>query len=477
MLKKLDRVTASLPRNKPVKVLQFGKGNFLRAFAEWMIDIMNEKAGFNGAVQIVQVNSTGDDARFSAQDNLYHVVINGIQDGKVFREVRLISAVDSIVNPFADYNAYLRAAENPDLQVIISNTTEAGIVFDSTDADAGTLAKTFPGKLTALLYHRFRFFNGDPLKAPAVLPCELIERNGEVLRDAICRYIAHWKLPKDFERWITDHMGFFNTLVDRIVPGFPKENTEAIWEETGYKDELVVMAEPYHIWVIQPVRPEVFPTERLNAIFPLERAGFDVIFTDDLTPYRTRKVRILNGAHTAMVPVAWLKGIRTVKDAVDDAAMGKFIREAIDEEIIPTLDRPKEELVKFASDVIERFQNPFIRHELASIALNCVSKFQVRVLPSILEFHHRTGRLPEKLLQSLAALILFYRGEWNGEATPLKDTPEVLAAFREAWSNNNVASAVERVLSNEALWKTDLSKIEGLADSVKRMAESMQKPA
>lgn len=476
MQKKLNRATASLPQDKPVKVLQFGKGNFLRAFADWMIDIMNEKAGFNGAIQIVQVNSVSDDDRFAQQDGLYHVVINGISDGKAFRETRLISAVDRVINPFTEYDAFIKTAENPHLQFILSNTTEAGIAFDQTDTNVDVPAKTFPGKLTALLFHRYRFFNGDASKAPVLLPCELIEGNGEALRKAIYQYIAHWNLPDEFKEWIHDHAGFCNTLVDRIVPGFPKDDVEQIWQETGYRDELVVSAEPYHLWVIEPVVSKGFTMEKIREVLPLDQAGFRVKFTNDLAPYRTSKVRILNGAHSTMVPVAWLHGLRTVKDAINDPAIGGFIREAIDEEIIPTLDLPEAELKQFASDVIERFQNPYIRHELSAIALNSISKFQVRVLPSILEYHKRKGKLPKRLLRALAALILFYRGEWKGQPTPVKDTPEVVNFFKEVWSQPDIAKVVQTTLSNQDLWKTDLTAISGLWEEVVESVGDIERP-
>ncbi len=362
MVKKLNRSNASLLQNHPVKVLQFGKGNFLRGFADWMVDILNEKAGFDGAVQIVQSNSIETDSRFEEQEGLYHVVINGISNGSATRDIRLVRSVEGVINPFRDYAEFLRAGENPNLSFIISNTTEAGIVFDATDKTPEVLAKTFPGKLTALLLHRYRHFNGSTQKAVAVLPCELIERNGETLRDTIDQYIKHWKLDEGFRTWIHEHTLFCNTLVDRIVPGFPKEHAADIWRETGYEDHLLVSAEPYHLWVVQPLGSQAM-AEKLRRDIPFERAGLNVRFTDDLTPYRTSKVRILNGAHTCMVPVAWLQGLRTVKEAIDDPTTGKFIAEAIDQEIIPTLDRAEDELRQFATDVMDRFRNPYIRHE------------------------------------------------------------------------------------------------------------------
>ncbi|HEX8040876.1 MAG TPA: tagaturonate reductase [Chryseosolibacter sp.] len=473
MLKKLNRTTTHQPQTRPVKVLQFGEGNFLRAFADWMVDILNEKTGFNGAVQIVQPIAQGMGEKLNAQNGLYHVVLNGIRQGKPVREIRLITCVEGVINPFENYQRFLKTGENPDLRFILSNTTEAGITFQAKDAGPDTLPESFPGKLTALLYHRFKFFHGDKGKALALLPCELIEKNGETLRDVIVQYSDHWRLEKEFRTWITDHTLFCNTLVDRIVPGFPKDDIGKICAETGYEDNLVVMAEPFHLWVIEPVAGPGAGMERLKTELPFEKAGLDVKFVNDLPPYRTRKVRILNGAHTAMVPVGYLRGLRTVREVVEDNHTGEFVRKALEEEIIPTLDLPREELLKFSHDVIERFENPFIRHELMSIALNSISKFQVRVLPSLLEYISRRKELPERLIHSLAALILFYRGEWRGERIPLNDTAPVLEFFEKAWKEKDPRRVAERILSNEDFWKTDLTKIPGLSAAVVQQMEEM----
>ena len=476
MLKVLNRTTAKKPQTHPVKVLQFGKGNFLRAFADWMIDIANETEKFDGAVQIVQVNAQATDNRFKDQEGLYHVVLNGMRQGKPVSETRLITSVAGVINPFEDYHAYLQAGENADLAFIISNTTEAGIEFQPADKSPEVLPQTFPGKLTALLYQRYRFFKGDETKGLTILPCELIEKNGERLRDKVIQYISHWNLGEDFKRWITGHNLFCNTLVDRIVPGFPKDTINDIWKATGYEDHLVVTAEPFHLWVIEPKLLPGMSLEKLRKSLPLEQAGFAVKFVEDLTLYRTTKVRILNGAHTSMVPVGYLRGLRTVREVIEDPFTGDFIRKTISEEIIPTLDLPKDELQKFAEDTIERFQNPFIRHELKSIALNSVSKFNVRVLPTILDYIQRKEQLPERLLYSFAALILFYKGEWNGEMLPLNDTPAVVELFKEAWSHNEVSAVVSHVLSSKQLWGRDLTTIEGFSKAVENHMRAIPHP-
>jgi tagaturonate reductase len=470
LMKLLNRTTASVPAPSPVKVVQFGEGNFLRGFVNWIIDLMNEKANFNGSVVVVQPIAQGIVHLLQEQDGLYHLLLNGIQHGKPTQEMRLISCISSALNPYQAYEQYLKLGENPELEFIISNTTEAGIAFDENDRNADTIPSSFPAKLTALLYHRYKHFNGAPDKALTIIPCELIEKNGDALQAAILKYADYWNLHQEFIFWIEKHTTFCNTLVDRIVPGFPRETIGEIQQELGYEDKLVVKAEPFHLWVIEG-------PASLKQAFPAEEAGLQVKFVDDQTPYRTRKVRILNGAHTVLVPVAYLHGLRTVREAVEDPEVGAFIKEAIYEEIIPTLDLPREELEQFAGDVIERFQNPFIRHELMSIALNSISKYKVRVLPSVLEYHKRTGKLPQRLLHALAALILFYKGEWGGEKIHLNDSPDVLDFFQHAWKNNNTDSAIAFVLQNATFWGQDLTQIEGLQELVQKQARTLEAQA
>lgn len=458
MLKPLNRQTAAASKTRPVKVLQFGEGNFLRAFADWIIDILNETTDFNGAIQIVQPLPSGMANAINAQDGLYHVVLEGIKNGKPSKETRLITSVKGVLNPFENFGAYLAEAENPDLKFILSNTTEAGIVFNEKDKDSTILAESFPGKLTTFLYHRFQQFNGASDKGLILMPCELIEKNADALKKSILQYAVHWQLPEAFSEWIGKHNLFCNTLVDRIVPGFPKDNISEIQQTLGFEDNLVVKAEPFHLWVIEA-------PEKVRDAFPVHKTNLQVKFVDDLTPYRTRKVRILNGAHTAMVPVAYLQGLRTVQETVEDATTGIYVRDLIYDEIIPTLDLPAEELKGFAADVLERFQNPFIRHELVSISLNSISKYKVRVLPSLLEYHRRKNTLPLRLVKALASLILFYKGVYHNETIPLNDSADVLKFFEEAWTYP-VEKLVQRTLGNTTFWDQDLNTIPGLADQI-----------
>lgn len=466
MLKTLSR-SQVLSKNRPVRILQFGEGNFLRAFADWIVDILNEKTDFNGNIQVVQPIPHGMGTQLNQQQGLYHVVLNGIQNKVQTREIRLITSVTEVINPFKDFGAYLRLAENPDLKFIISNTTESGIVFNPDDTQPESLPETFPGKLTTLLFHRYKHFKGSTESGVIFLPCELVEKNGLLLKAAVLQYADHWKLEDGFKKWILDRNIFCNTLVDRIVPGFPKDTIMDIQNETGYDDKLVVMAEPFHLWVIEG-------PEEIQHTFPAAKAGLEVKFVKDLTPYRTRKVRILNGAHTAMVPVAYLCGFRTVRESIEDGAVGKYVKDILFNEIIPTLDLPPSELQKFAEDVLERFQNPFIRHELASIALNSISKFKVRVLPSVLTYIEIRKSLPEKLLFSLAALIRFYKGSWNGEAIPVNDSSDITAFFTKVWKEESIEQVVQKTLSNQEFWGQDLTKIPGLTVSVTRHLQQIE---
>lgn len=465
MLKKLNRINSNRNELRPIKILQFGDGNFLRGFADWVIDVLNEKTGFNGDVQIIRPQRKNQPEIKDDQDGLYHVVLNGLQNGKIISETRLISCVSDYINPYVESDRFLKAAENPNLLFIISNTTEAGIVFNASDLNPNVVHESFPAKTTMLLYHRFKFFLGDTTKGVIFLPCELIEKNGDALKKVIIEYSRLWNLELDFDRWLTDHNTFCNSLVDRIVTGFPKDSINEVQSATGFEDNHVVSAEPFHLWVIE-APPEVIVQ------FPAEKAGLSVKFVDDLAPYRTSKVRILNGAHTALVPVAYLRGLRTVRESVEDRRTGEFIRAAIFDEIIPSLDLSTEELDQFAKDVLERFQNPFIKHELKSIALNSISKFKVRVLPTIVEYKKRKGNLPEHLIYSFAALIRFYKGDWQGEPIPLNDTPEAIAFFTEVWKQTDTVGIVNKVLSNSHFWEKDLTKIDGLSESiVKAMGE------
>jgi tagaturonate reductase len=468
MLKKLNRTAAGILQNRPVKVLQFGGGNFLRGFADWVIDVLNEKTDFNGAIDVITSVTPGTAEQINAQEGLYHLIQQGNKKGKPFSETRLITSINRAINPAKDFDTFLSTAFNPSLRFIISNTTEAGIAFDENDTKTDSLPKSFPGKLALLLYHRFMHFQGALDKSVVVIPCELIEQNGNTLKKIVLRYVTHWNLPDAFAEWIEKNI-FCNTLVDRIVPGFPKEMVDHLQGSTGFTDTLAVAAEPFYFWAIEA-------PENVQQEFPTIRAGLDgVVFVPDITPYRLRKVRILNGAHTALMAVAYLRGIRTVKEAMDDAFVEKFIRDTVEKEIIPTLTLPENELKDFSNAVSDRFRNPFIKHQLLSISLNSISKFKVRVLPTIFEYIKVKKALPENLVTALAALICFYKGHWKGETIPLTDSPDVISIIQSAWKEETIEKTVSKILSNVTLWERDLTEIEGLDEATKLNIERLSR--
>lgn len=464
-MKNLNRTTVEA-NTYTERVVQFGEGNFLRAFANWMIHEMNKKANFDAGVVVVQPIDQGLIKMLNDQDCLYTLYLNGIKNGEVISEHEVIDCIQRGINPYENYADYLANAENPDLRFVISNTTEAGISYNADDKLADAPQKSFPGKLTALLYKRFQAFNGASDKGLILIPCELIDRNGDNLKKIMLKYAADWNLGDAFVEWIKEDNIFCNTLVDRIVPGYPRDKMDAITKELGYKDNLVVEGEQFHLWVIEG--PESVKDE-----FPSEACGLNVVFTDNMEPYRTRKVRILNGAHTTLVPVGYLYGIDRVRESLEDEVVGKFLKNALFNDISPTLDLPAEELSQFSADVLDRFRNPYLAHELMSISLNSISKYKTRVLPSVLEFVKRKNELPKNLLFSLAALIAFYKGDRNGAEISLKDDAAVLDFFKEAWSNNNFVEVAEQTLSNTDFWGTDLTEIDGLQEEVTTHLEAI----
>ena len=453
-MRRLSRTTVSNLKNNPIKVLQFGSGNFLRGFADWIIDVMNEKGVFQGDVEIVQSVSSSKENHIQLQDGLYHVATRGLVNDQVFDELRLITSVVRAFNAGEEPQQFYSAAANPDLRFVISNTTEAGIIFIEEPYRAGGVPGSFPGKLTVLLYERFK----AQLNGVIVLPCELIEKNGTVLRDQVIRYIRFWNLPGEFERWVNEHCFFCNTLVDRIVPGASKYLSEEIAAKTGYVDEIPVSVEPYYLWAIEG---PAFVREE----FPAEACGLTVRFVNDLDYYRERKVRILNGGHTALMPVAYLRGFRTVKECLSNEDMKSFIYSVLFEEVIPAMKGDHSDLRGFAKDVLQRFANPFVEHKLVSIALNSIPKFKVRLLPTIIEYYKATGHVPEYLAHAFAALIVFYRGYWRGEAIPVNDDASIIEFFNIVW-NGERHSLVKSVLSNHSLWQRDLTQLPGLVNAV-----------
>ncbi|CDF79794.1 altronate oxidoreductase [Formosa agariphila KMM 3901] len=457
-MKNLNRTTVYV-KSYTERIIQFGEGNFLRAFADWMIHEMNKKVNFDAGVVAIQPIDQGLVKMLNDQDGLYTLYLNGIKKGKSISEHEIIDCIQRGINPYENYADYLAVAENPNLRFVISNTTEAGISYDVQDKLEDAPQSSFPGKLTALLYKRFQVFKGASDKGLIVIPCELIDKNGDNLKRIILQYAENWNLGSGFMEWINYDNIFCNTLVDRIVPGYPKDKMESITEELGYKDNLVVEGEQFHLWVIEgpaSVKDEI----------PAEACGLNIVFTDNMEPYRTRKVRILNGAHTTLVPVGYLYGIDKVRESLEDDIVGTYLKNTIFNEICPTLDLPESELNQFSNDVLDRFRNPYLEHELMSISLNTTSKFKTRVLPSVLEYIKRKNALPKGLLFSLAALIAFYKGDRNGEKINLKDDQFALDFFETQWATGDVEQVVKATLEHIEFWGADLSKINGLQETV-----------
>ena len=463
----------------PVKVMQFGEGNFLRAFVDWMINKINNDGLFNGKVAVVQPLDRGLSDMINAQDGLYTLYLRGIENGQVKVSKEIITSIKECINPYSDWAKTLEYATSSDLRFVISNTTEAGIEYKDEEYTPGICQNTFPAKLCAILFERFKAFCGDEAKGLIIIPCELIDRNGDNLKNCVLKYAKAWSLGTEFEAWIENSCPFMNTLVDRIVPGYPRDEIETLTAEQGYKDNVVDTGEIFHFWVIEG-------DKKYAEEIPFHKAGLNVLWTDNMEPYRTRKVRILNGAHTMTVLAAHLAGLETVGDCMNDEDISNFMKKGIFEEIIPTFDLPEEEKLMFAEAVLERFANPFIKHLLLSISLNSVSKFKVRVLPSVKEYIARLGKLPIRTTFALSALIRFYKGTEIENAKLLGnidnnkydicDKPDVLEFFADVnskYADDNRA-LVHAVLSNVSFWDEDLSAIEGFEDKVLEYYEMIE---
>lgn len=459
----------------PERILQFGEGGFLRAFVDDFIDQMNERAGFNGKVVLVQPRGGHPEAagRFQAQEGLYTLILRGREEGRPVSRRRVISCVSRCLDPKRDWAALLECAANLDLRFIISNTTEAGIVFDPACRPEDAPPSSFPGKLTAFLYRRFRL----GLPGFWILPCELNDHNGELLRDCLLRYATLWELGEDFRAWLETENHICSTLVDRIVTGYPRTEAERIWEELGYRDDLLDAGEVFASWVIEA--PQALAAELL-----FERAGLPIRLVEDHVPYKQRKVRILNGAHTAMVPGAYLAGRDIVRECMEDDAVRGFLERAVYREIIPTLDLPKDQLTDFAAAVEERFNNPYIDHALLSIALNSTAKWKARVMPSVLEYARCAGALPRCLTFSFAAYVAFYRngrergdgcllGRRGEDVYEIKDDPWVLDFYYEH-RDDNAGAIVRAVVNNRRMWDGRLADLNGFEEAATAALERIE---
>ena len=467
--------------NFPIKVLQFGGGNFLRAFTNWMIDILNEETDFGANTLVVKPTAHGNYQTLRNQEGLYHVLLEGINNGKHIKKNRLIKNITQVIHAYNQWSDFLASAKLPTIRFIISNTTEAGITFNPNDKPTDAPPKEFPAKLTIWLHERFLHFDGAEDKGCILLPCELIEANGHQLKQCILNYAAHWNFDLAFAKWIDHHNIFCNTLVDRIVSGYPKEKAPAIQAQLGYMDDLLVAGEYYHSWVIESPTP-------IEHELPFSKTDLNVKFVKDLSPFREIKVRLLNGAHTALVPVGYLAGLQTVQEGIEHPVVGQFVKTMLEKEVIPAMEFSEVELMTFSNDIIDRFKNPSIRHLLISIALNSTSKYVTRLLPSLKDYHKKFGKLPQSICFALAALIRLYQGQLNGQQIPLKDNPPSIDFIKQEWQkyfdepvpyqrsrsgSQTLKELIENILSNATIWQEDLTKIDGLSKLITNHSQTI----
>ncbi|MGG4607744.1 tagaturonate reductase [Providencia sp. Me31A] len=461
-MKTLNR--SEFPGKKyPTRVIQFGEGNFLRAFVDWVIDILNEKTPLNAGITIVRPIDTDFPPSLNTQDGLYTTVIRGLNEkGEEVSDSRIIYSVNNEINLYQDYEEFLALAHDENIRFVFSNTTEAGISYHKNDKFDDRPAVSFPAKITRLLFERFKYFKGNISKGWVIIPCELIDYNGEALKELILCYAQEWQLSKEFIQWIESANTFCSTLVDRIVTGYPKEEAQKLEQEQGYHDAFLDTAEYFYLFVIQG------PKWLAQELY-LDKHPMNIQIVDDIKPYKERKVAILNGAHTAMVPIAWLCGLNTVGESMQDEDIQKFVVSLLNEDIIPVLDLPESQLREFSKAVIGRFQNPYIQHQLLSIALNSMTKFKTRILPQLIT-GMKKGYVSDRLSFALAALLVFYRGQRFNESYPLQDDEIWLTCFAQMWpqvgKTLTTEAFVNLILSNEPHWEQNLSLYSELVKKV-----------
>ncbi|NMP37674.1 MAG: tagaturonate reductase [Clostridiales bacterium] len=473
-MKNISQVTQKTFGSLPEKIIQFGEGNFLRAFADYITDTANAAGKFNGSIVLCQPIERGMCDAINAQNGIYTLLMRGVENGEVVEKYKTLTSVSRCVNPYADYEQYIAVARNEELKVVISNTTEAGIAYREGDLLTDTPPVSYPAKLAAFLYERYKTFNGAADKGLLILPVELIENNGTFLKKYILQYVADWGISEGFSEWINTSCHIANTLVDRIVTGYPHADAQQICEKLGYEDNLLDTCEPFLFWAIEA-------DEKWAEVFPITDLGLDVVFVPDITAYKTRKVRILNGSHTLSVLAAYLAGHDIVLEMMNDEVFSSLIKNALREEIIPFIPLPEQEKADFAASVLERFGNPFIKHRLLDISLNSVSKYKARCLPSVIDYTAENHRAPKALAFGLAALIRFYKGEFedgkyfgtrNGEKYEIRDDEAVLKFMCDAWKT---PQTVKAVLSNTVFWGRNLTQLEGFTEAVENDLASIER--
>lgn len=433
------------------KVLQYGEGNFLRSFVDLYFETLNREGG-EWAVEIVKPIPFGSLDAFARQENRYHVILRGVKDGNAAETVYPVSVVEQAISPFDDFPAYAALAADPALAVIVSNTTEAGICYHEGDSFDGFAEITYPAKLTKFLYARFR----AGLPGVYLLPVELIENNADELFRCVEKYIDLWQLPEAFREWNRTENFYCNTLVDRIVSGFPRDEAlrERLWKLVGERDDLLSVAEPFGLWVIEN-------KGKIADLLPAGHHNIDIILTDDIAYYKKRKVRVLNGSHTNLVAAGLLSGAETVYDCMTNETLYRFFRASL-EEIVPFVSSDRSMTERFAADVEERFRNPYLNHQLTSIALNSISKWRARVLPTFRDFFAANGWIPEHLTVGFSCLMHLYRTKY----AELKDDAEVLSFFASG-------KPLKYFLSDRTVWGEDLTTYPQFLETVTAQTERL----
>lgn len=469
----------------PIKVMQFGEGQFIRAFLDYFIEIANHQHLFNGRVVVIQPQRTENAAMINAQDGLFTLCARGLTNGKQRQEFAVISSIKEAFAAKTAWQKILKLGECSSIEFIASNTTEAGIVYNSADSIENSPPSSFPGKILAFLYHRYQFFDGSPSYGLNILPLELIENNGTTLKVIILKLANHWNLGEKFIQWLETSNRFYNSIVDRIVTGYPTEKElKEFQDRLGYEDKLFDVAELYHSWIIEA-------NDGLQKKIPFDSAGLNVQFVSDLSNYFQRKVRILNGAHTSMTPIAYLAGKNSVKDAIEDPYIQCFVKILLEKEVIPFINLPSNELIAYKDIIIERFHNPFIDHKLLNITLYSTSKMRLRLLPSIIAYYKRFQSAPPFSLFAFAAFLTFMRirenvnskwfGQRGSECYEYNDSPESLQIFQTTWNSidpsnkEDLHKLVSSIGQNLALWTKDLTQLPGFVSIVAAQMDQILK--
>ena len=469
-MKKINDIVYKKYGSYPERILQFGDGNFLRAFCDLMIEKANEENILNSSIVISQNTLNGKARELNNQNGIYTLIVRGKENGENVENIEQITSISRCLNPYIEYDKLLDIFKSEELNLIISNTTEAGIVYDDSNKIDDIPPSSYPARLTKGLYERFKAIGNKEEAKLLILPLELIDDNGTKLKNIILQYAKLWELDSEFVNWINDFICIANTLVDRIVTGYPKDEIDKFEKELGYEDKFMTVAEPFYLFVIDAKND-------YKKFFPIE--DDNIIWTNDVKPYKKMKVRILNGLHTSVSLAAYLCGLEIVLDFMKDDIFRKYVKKILFDEILLTLEE-NNETVNFANNVIERFENPYLKHYLIDISLNSCSKFAARCLPTILDYIKIKNECPKLLSFSLASFIRFYKGEFingdfmgereNNEKYKIRDTKENIEFFsllNPEWNNKNLESLTHKVMSKKELWNGfDLTKIEYLEENV-----------